>query len=275
MELYLKTKDYAHTKEEFQLHYDNERDMLITHPQPSNIEAYYQSDAYISHTDANKSLADKLYQYVKKYSLKKKGLQVEAFAQAGKRVLDIGAGTGDFLKHMQLKGWQVHGVEPNHLARKAASIKGLHLESNLDKLAEKKFNSITLWHVLEHLPDLEQQIRKLETLLENEGTLFVAVPNYKSFDATYYGKFWAGFDVPRHLWHFSRASIQKVFAKSGMKIVDIQPMIFDAYYISLLSEKYKSNRTNFVKAFMIGMRSNLKARKTKEYSSLLYIIKRA
>lgn len=275
MELYLRTKDYAHTKEEFQLHYDNERDMLITHPQPSNIEAYYQSATYISHTDSNKSFVDKLYQYVKRYSLKKKRQQIEAYAQGGKRVLDIGAGTGDFLKYMQLKGWQVQGVEPNQLAREAALKKGLHLASSLDNVEDNKFNSISLWHVLEHLPDLEEQILKIEALLENEGTLFVAVPNYKSFDASYYGKFWAGFDVPRHLWHFSRASILKIFAKHGMKIVDIQPMVFDAYYISLLSEKYKSNRTNFLKAFLIGMRSNLKARKTKEYSSLLYIIKRA
>jgi predicted SAM-dependent methyltransferase len=130
-----------------------------------------------------------------------------------------------------------------------------------------------LWHVLEHLPKLEEHILMFKKLLKPNGVLIIAVPNYKSYDAEYYNNFWAAYDVPRHLWHFSKTAIQRLFLKEEMKVVKIHPMKFDAYYVSLLSEKYKSGRMNIFNAFRVGFFSNLKAKQSGEYSSLIYVIK--
>ncbi|MBC8766891.1 class I SAM-dependent methyltransferase [Arenibacter sp. BSSL-BM3] len=274
MNQYLETKDYTLTGESFQLLHDPVLDMLVTKPQPEDLGKYYDSEDYISHTDSKKSLVDKIYQTVKGYNLKSKLSLIESYSSKEKTLLDVGAGTGDFLAVARRHGWEIFGVEPSVLAKRKASKKDIELFENLDALPQKKFDVITLWHVLEHLPNLDEQISKLVGLLSDSGTLIVAVPNFKSYDAGYYKQFWAAFDVPRHLWHFSRNSVHRIFEKHGMKVVKVKPMIFDAFYVSLLSEKYKTGRQNFVKALWSGFKSNLFAFRSKEYSSLIYIIQR-
>jgi len=275
MKTYLKTKDFAYSGEEFQLLVDPKLEMLVTYPKPKDSGKYYDSASYISHTDANASFVEKLYQQVKKYNLRWKVRQVKKYAAKGKSLLDVGAGTGDFLRSAVAHGWNTNGVEPNLNARKGAERKGVELQESMAMLNGKKFDAVTLWHVLEHMPDLESSFKELSGLLEEGGKLFIAVPNYKSFDAQHYGKYWAAFDVPRHLWHFSRSSMQGLCQTNNLKVLKIKPMIFDAFYISLLSEKYKHGKSGFLKAFAIGLRSNLSAWRTKEYSSLVYVIKRA
>ncbi|MBO0591270.1 class I SAM-dependent methyltransferase [Cellulophaga sp. E16_2] len=274
MKFYLKTKDYSVSQETFELFLDQELDMLITKPEPQVLDSYYDSVVYISHTDANVSLMDKIYQSVKKINLKNK-LKVVAKHAGGKRLLDVGAGTGDFLVVAKENGWSGVGVEPNKKARDKAYEKGLVLKTALEDFSDEKFDVITLWHVLEHVPNLTDQVSRLSKLLSDKGILIVAVPNYKSFDAKYYKEYWAAFDVPRHLWHFSKSSITKLFSKENLKVSKVYPMIFDAFYVSLLSEKYKTGKQNFVAAFFVGLRSNIKAWRTKEYSSLIYVIKKA
>lgn len=274
MKLYLKTKDFSVSKEAFELHYDEALDMLITQPRPENLDKYYESEVYISHTDSKKSLVDKVYHLVKRYSLKKKLRLIESFENSERTVLDIGAGTADFLIVAKNAGWKTTGIEPNELAKQNASEKGIALLASLKDIEGQKFDVITLWHVLEHLPDLENDIERISQLLNENGTLVVAVPNFKSFDAGYYGKFWAAFDVPRHLWHFSKTAIEKLFQKHQMKLMEIKPMLFDSFYVSLLSEKYKTGKQNILKAFFIGLKSNFKAKSTKEYSSHIYIFKK-
>ncbi|PCJ97729.1 MAG: methyltransferase [Flavobacteriaceae bacterium] len=276
MKSFLKTKDHSVSGEEFQLMHNLDLDMLITTPEPKNLETYYQSDDYISHTDSQKTFVDKIYQSVKKYSLRKKLNLISKGVNSNKSLLDIGAGTGDFLSLAKNNGWTINGVEPNEKARAKASEKGVTIISDMESLPpSKKYSVITLWHVLEHLPDLEKQIKKISSLLEDEGTLIVAVPNFKSFDANHYKNFWAAFDVPRHLWHFSRGSIELLFEKENMKVAEIKPMLFDSFYVSLLSEKYKTGNQNFAKAFCVGLWSNMKAWRTKEYSSLIYVLTKA
>lgn len=151
----------------------------------------------------------------------------------------------------------------------------MELLPSLEALPEARYKVITLWHVLEHLPDLDRQIAKLKSLLKDDGVLVVAVPNFKSFDAQHYKRFWAAYDVPRHLWHFSATAVEKVFAKQGMRLVKRKPMWFDSFYVSLLSEKYRSGKPNFIKAFYVGLRSNLMGLLTREFSSAIYIIKKS
>ena len=274
MKFYLKTKDHSVSKENFELHIDEDLDMLVTRPQPENLNPYYDSAGYISHTDASESFVDKIYQGVKKINLKNK-LKIVQKHSSGKNLLDVGAGTGDFLVVAKENGWSVNGVEPNSKANAKASEKGLELKTTLEDFANQKFDVITLWHVLEHMPNLTDQVTRLSNLLTQDGTLIIAVPNFKSFDALHYKSFWAAFDVPRHLWHFSKKAISKLFQRENMQLVKTYPMVFDAFYVSLLSEKYKTGKQNFISAFRIGLRSNLKAWRTKEYSSLTYVLKKA
>lgn len=273
---FLSCKDYTVSKDSFTILRDNKNDFLITSPRPKDEDLgnFYESSAYISHTDAKKSLFDKIYQLVRNYTLNKKIKLINSFGSEAKTILDIGAGTGDFLEYCKKDGWQVSGVEPSAKAREIAEQKideKLYTENT--EFSKQQFDVITMWHVLEHVPNLNETIAQLKQALKPNGTLIVAVPNHKSFDAKYYGTFWAAYDVPRHLWHFSQIAIKNLFAKENMKVVKTLPMKFDAYYVSLLSEKYKTGKMNPVKAFFTGFKSNLKAKSTKEYSSLIYIIK--
>ena len=267
----MKVIDHSVSGEEFVLEYDAHYKLYRTTPIPENLGKYYQSEAYISHTDGRKGFFEKLYQWVKHYTLRKKMNLVEQYVSQGK-LLDIGAGTGDFVRTAKKKGWYATGVEPEAKARDRAGEKGIFLYENQHKITEK-YNVITLWHVLEHIPQLEEQILFLKNHLENEGVLIIAVPNYRSKDAQHYGSYWAAYDVPRHLWHFSQESIRLLFEEKGFELIGIKPMFFDAFYVSLLSEKYKSGKMNFLKGFYHGLRSNLSARRTGEYSSLIYILK--
>jgi len=301
LEPYLKCIDYTVSEKEFSILIDKSSELLVTSPRPKNesLGAYYKSENYISHTDSQQSFFDKIYQFVKRYSIAKKVKLVDSFFDSNsdeKTVLDIGCGTGDFLLACQESDYNIFGVEPNEKAKslaenklnnlsvRASRLRSRHAPSKTNSSAKNIFSSIeeldsnqqfdciTLWHVLEHVPNLTEYITSLKKLLKPKGILIIAVPNHKSFDAKYYANFWAAFDLPRHLWHFSKKSISLLFEKENMKVTKTIPMKFDSYYVSLLSEKYKTGKSNPLKAFFIGLKSNVKAKRTKEYSSLIYII---
>ena len=272
---YQTVKDNSVSKEVFELLHDEDLDMLITSPQPKGTELskYYESDDYISHTDSKRSIFEKAYHFIKNIALKNKLSLVNSLQKKGK-LLDIGAGTGDFLLTAKNDGWNVIGVEPSEKARLIAAKKGIELKPVAD-FNDHSFDIITMWHVLEHVPDLQNQIKELKRLLKPNGAIIIAVPNFKSYDAKYYGEFWAAYDTPRHLWHFSKTAIKKLFQNENIELVKILPMKFDSFYVSLLSEKYKTGKMNFIKAFFIGLKSNWKAKKKFEYSSHIYVLKNA
>ena len=274
MKTYLETKDYFYSQENFTLLYNADMEMLQTSPLPSNPENYYQSESYISHSDQTSSLFDIAYGLVKRFTLQRKVALLNRLLPNHGTLLDIGAGTGDFLITAKLHEWQVTGVEPNPLARKNALNKGIILNETLQQLPKNKYDIITLWHVLEHLPNLNKQITDITKLLKNNGFLIVAVPNYKSYDAHYYKEHWAAYDVPRHLWHFSKTSILKLFHPFGLELIKTKPMWFDSFYVSLLSEKYKTGKTRYITALLRGFMSNFKGLSSKEYSSHIYILKK-
>ena len=268
--------DHSVSGEKFDLLYDDEYDMLITTPQPDpeKLQKYYETEEYISHTDSKKNAFEKIYQLIKKYSLNKKIKLVNKHTSKKGSMLDIGAGTGDFLLAAKKNGWITEGIEPNENARNLAKGKKIQLVDDINNLNGKKYDVITMWHVLEHIPNLIEHIKTLQNLLIDEGVLIIAVPNYKSYDANYYKEFWAAYDVPRHLWHFSKKSIENLFLKERLKVIKTKALKFDSYYVSLLSEKYKTGQMNPIKAFYIGLKSNLKAKSTGNYSSIIYIIKK-
>ncbi len=270
---FLNCIDHTVSNESYEVMINNNYDMLITSPVPSNLHDYYLSDNYISHTDSKKSLFDKIYQIVKNHTLKNKLKLINSFNPTEKKVLDIGAGTGDFLNICKNNNWNITGIEPSLKAREIAFKKNILLKEDIKEISSNRFDVITLWHVLEHIPNLIEYINQIKKLLKPNGKLIIAVPNYKSYDAKFYKEFWAAYDVPRHLWHFSQSSIRKLFFEVDMKIEKILPMKFDSFYVSLLSEKYKSNKSKPISAFYRGLKSNIKAKRNNEYSSLIYILK--
>lgn len=272
---YLIVKDHSVSQETFSLLYNKEYDLLKTHPTPTldNLSKYYESEDYISHTDSKRSFFEKLYHFIKVRAIKNKVALLFSENKTNGNLLDIGAGTGDFLLEAKKQGWAITGFEPNEAAKKLAIDKGVSFADDIFSLPNSSFDVITMWHVLEHVPNLEEYIANLKRLLKPNGTIIIAVPNYKSFDANYYGRFWAAYDVPRHLWHFSKASIKRLFSDYDLKLFHVKPMWFDSFYVSMLSEKHKTGKISLIKGGIIGLRSNMFGVFKKEFSSHIYIIK--
>ena len=272
---FITVKDFSVSGESFSLLLNEEYQILKTHPQPTldKLGSYYEFEDYISHTDGKRTLFEKMYHFIKRKAIRDKVSLINSHQPLKGRILDIGAGTGDFLLECKNQNWEILGIEPNDKAKGIAVGKGIKFGDTIEKLESNSFDVITMWHVLEHVPDVEHQVAELKRLLKPSGTIIIAVPNFKSYDANHYKEFWAAYDVPRHLWHFSKTAIEKLFDKQNMNLEDIKPMWFDSFYVSLLSEKYKTGKMNFISGFFIGLISNVSGFFKKEFSSHIYVLK--
>ncbi len=247
-------------------------------PDAGSIGRYYQSDNYISHSNTNKGLVNRLYHLVRRQTLSDKYRLIASAARTRQgKLLDIGAGTGAFVGYMQERGWEVTGLEPDETARRVALTdhKAALLDmDSLFNLPSDSFDAITLWHVLEHVHDLHPYLERLKTLVRRSGRIFVAVPNYTCYDAAVYKAFWAAYDVPRHLYHFSPDAMETLLEQHGLQLQYSQPMWYDSIYISMLSDKYRGGgHGNNVRAVLTGLMSNIKAFIDKsKCSSLTYVI---
>jgi SAM-dependent methyltransferase len=232
-------------------------------PAADKIGNYYQSDAYISHTDSHDGMFNKIYQLIRNFTLVSKRKLVEEYSGIRKgKMLDYGCGTGAFLREMKTSGWDTLGMEPDPTARqRAKELTGSQIEdpSALTNTVEHSLDAITLWHVLEHVHDLDVVLTRFYKILNDNGVLLIAVPNHTSHDAQHYGVHWAAYDVPRHLYHFSPESISQLLLKHGFKRVGLKPMWFDAFYVSMLSEQYRNGKMRLVPAVLTGLISNIKA----------------
>lgn len=271
---YLTCKDYLVSKKEFTLDTCSSCGFIFTNPIPdiTMLGEYYKSDQYISHSDTKKGLISRLYHWARKISVKKKWSLIEDYVARG-TILDFGCGTGYFLSHANTKKWLCVGVEPDAGARAIAMDKVKQVYNSLPNECPV-FNVITLWHVLEHIPNLKEQLSHLIQNLESNGIIIIAVPNPKSFDAGFYGKDWAAYDVPRHLYHFKQTQMLDLLQSFGLKHLKTIGMPADSFYVSLLTEQRRNTIWALPKAFCIGLFSNLRARFTSEYSSLIYIFKK-
>ena len=272
---FITVKDFSVSGESFSLLLNEEYQILKTHPQPTldKLGSYYEFEDYISHTDGKRTLFEKMYHFIKRKAIRDKVKLINSYQPVKGRILDIGAGTGDFLLECKNQNWDILGIEPNDKAKGIALGKGIKFGDTIEKLESNSFDVITMWHVLEHVPDVEYQVAELKRLLKPSGTIIIAVPNFKSYDANHYKEFWAAYDVPRHLWHFSKTAIEKLFDKQNMNLEDVKPMWFDSFYVSLLSEKYKSGKMNFISGFFIGLISNVSGCFKNEFSSHIYVLK--
>ncbi|MCX6287861.1 MAG: class I SAM-dependent methyltransferase [Bacteroidetes bacterium] len=269
--------DYFLSNEEFIIVECNECGLNFTNPRPGIADSvrFYDSADYISHDTSKKGLLTLVYTYARNFMLRKKLSIVEGYSK-GKNILDIGCGTGEFLNFCKKKGLETYGVELNRKPRETAAKNfGLDIrEKIVDFPAEKHmFDCITLWHVLEHIHELAPTIESIKNHLKPDGALIIALPNCSSWDALHYKKFWAAYDLPRHLYHFNKKSFTKFLGIHQFKIIKILPQVLDSYYISLLSEKYKSGKNNLIKAILNGAISNFKAGNSETgYSSQIYIL---
>ncbi|MEQ9261979.1 MAG: class I SAM-dependent methyltransferase [Owenweeksia sp.] len=266
-------------KEFFTIQECQECRLWITNPRPENKELakYYESEDYVSHTDKKETLVDRVYHMVRNFAVKGKIRLINNHTITKGSLLDYGAGTGFFLRAAKKDGWEVTGVEPSLEARKNAK-----QNHSLDLVDPEKYDwgkgnhidTITLWHVLEHLPGLNDHIQNFHHALKPGGKLIIAVPNHESYDALKYKDSWAALDVPLHLYHFKKRNMEDIAKRFGFSIRAIKNMPFDSFYVSMLSEKVAKGKVNYLRAMWTGLVSNLKAISHKNASSLIYILEK-
>ena len=269
-------KDYTVSQENFNIVSCKTCNFKFTNPRPSDSEIgkYYKSEDYVSHSDTKKGLINRLYHAVRARTLKQKLELINSYVSRG-TILDYGCGTGMFLKTCADAGWKSFGFEPDPDAKKLAEEKGLSVATSKEALAGNKYDVISLWHVLEHVTDLDQTLQFFSKHIAERGRLIIAVPNYVSADAKHYKEFWAVYDVPRHIYHFEINTMKILLGNFGFSLEETRPMKFDSYYVSMLSEKYKTGSMNYLTAFINGLKSNAAAKEPSQYSSVIYIFKKA
>lgn len=277
-QIHLWLKDEFLSKEEFQIYECHDCGLLFTEPRPAKekIGEYYKSEEYYSHQENKKGLIPKIYESVKAINLKHKYKIAAAGKETGS-LLDIGCGVGDFLHTAEQHGWKCTGVEPSEEAKTIARkrIKAEILSSqDLEQFPNASFDVITMWHVLEHVDDIRWQIAQLQRLIKKDGRIIIAVPNYKSYDAVYYKEKWAAYDVPRHFNHFNKGTLTKIFKTNGLELKQTDKLPWDAYYISYMSEQYEHHSLPLIKGLYRGCISNCRARKSGEWSSLIYVFEK-
>lgn len=278
--LKFKAKDYTVSNEMFHIVTCDSCRLIYTNPRPAAHEAgpYYHASAYISHSDTNEGIVNKLYHAVRKFTLQSKTNWIESEKKGTKELLDVGCGNGHFLAAAMEKGWNINGVElDSETAARAANLTGLTIAPSLKEIdPAKEFQVITLWHVLEHVYELDEYFQFFKSRLAKDGKLLFALPNPASFDATYFKQYWAAYDVPRHIYHFTPATIAALAEKYGFRLKSSRGLIFDSFYISLLSNEYKTGNKRLLHSFCIGLLSNLRAMLGKpNYSSNLYCFEHA
>jgi len=276
----INTKDYLVTGESFKIALDQQTGVLKTMPAPNpeSLKKYYQTQQYISYTSNPKTTLEKAYVFVRKIRIAKKIKTIKKLLNKGGSLLDFGCGTGDFLLKAMEAGLVVAGIEPDKKARESAAVKTrsrIYRSKEHAGADSNKYDVITLWHSLEHVLDLEPTIVFLKNKLKPGGKILVAVPNHKSYDAKHYKEKWAAYDTPRHIWHFDQTSIEKIFNVYGFELIKKKRSFWDAFYVSILSEKYKKSAVPYIKGATIGKLSNFLSFFSGESSAITYVFSRA
>ncbi len=266
-------RDYASTDDPFSILCCNNCSLLYTYPIPENLDRYYDSNNYISHSEDRQGIINKLYYYFRNINLNYK-YKLTKKHSTGNNWADYGAGAGSFCAYATKKGIHITAYEPNAYARESSIKKGVETYDSVDFLTTTtSYNCITLWHVLEHIVNPTESLNQFHKRLKQNGVLILALPNHNSFDCQYYNKYWAAWDVPRHLWHFNETALNTLAKNTGFEILTTYPLYFDSFYVSALSEKYKKGF--LLIGFIIGFISNVYAfLNRKPYSSMIYILKK-
>lgn len=272
-------KDHLVSGKEFLIRKCNACGMgrTVDPPSENDAGAYYVSDEYISHTDRKQSISDYLYHLARSFMLgRKQRLVTSATGKSAGVLIDIGSGTGYFPAFMKKKGWQTTGVEISESAmRYSADRFGLNAVSPAEvrDLPSATADCITLWHVLEHLYRPDEWISEVSRMLKDDGKCILALPNFSSADAEWFGNSWAALDVPRHLWHFTPGSVQLFAERNGFSCERVLPLPLDLFYISILSYRNRGISPALIRGMITGVflavRSGFRKEKS---SSLVYVL---
>jgi 2-polyprenyl-3-methyl-5-hydroxy-6-metoxy-1,4-benzoquinol methylase len=276
---WMNAKDYTVSEEQFGICHCNHCNLRFTNPVPSQEEMgpYYKSEEYVSHTNTSKGIIHGLYQRVRKITLKRKrSLVLRVTGKSVGSLLDIGSGVGAFLAAMKVAGWDSLGLEPDETAR-AVARSDFRVDSRpiheLFGLPEGAYDAVTMWHVLEHVHELDRYMEQLRALVKEGGKILIAVPNHESWDARYYQQEWAAYDVPRHLYHFCPKSMEELLKRHSLRLIGTKRMPFDSFYVSMLTER--NCRGSLLLGVWNGWRSWWVALfHKKRCSSLIYIIEK-
>lgn len=276
---FIACKDHVSSGETFNLSKCKNCDFVFTNPRPKFEECgkYYESSNYVSHQDEDKSLILYLYRLIRNRNLRWKHRLIRSYQPSFGNLLDYGCGLGSFLNFCKQKGWNTVGMDVSENARSTVKSRyniDVFPNEELKAQKEQSFDVITLWHVLEHIYDLDETITQFKRVMKDDGTLFIAVPNRKSYDAKRYKEHWDAYDVPRHIYHFSPEDISCLMDRLGLKVVGNKGMFFDAFYVSMRSEMHRGKNFKIIRGFWKGLISNFKAMGNQNYSSVLYIIKK-
>ena len=261
---HLKVKDYIKSGDLFQLYKDNNSGIVWTSLDKNhNHEYYYLSEKYIPHKE-KKGFFGFLYLFVQKIMFRYKLKNLKNHINKNKTVLDYGSGDGRFAEYLNQLHIKTMTYDP--LIKKLDEP-----EPHSYQTTENQVDTLMMWHVLEHIPDLESSIKAIYNSIKNKGSLVIAVPNIDSFDSKHYKECWAGFDVPRHLYHFNHESLINFIEKQGFIYNYRKPLIFDSFYVSILSEKNRNNPFGIFIGLTIGLISNFFALFSTNYSSSFYV----
>tara|TARA_B100000963_G_scaffold110440_1_gene96134 strand:- start:41661 stop:42494 length:834 start_codon:yes stop_codon:yes gene_type:complete len=271
----LSTIDFIVTGQKFDvvLNLDTEIAKTVPYPKEEKMLNYYRSTKYHSHNKPSKPLISFLYNCVQRLMFKNKLDLIKKYVTVGSRLLDFGSGLGGFPVYAN-KTYETYAVEPIIYKSNFATKKGIEVKKSIDNYNLKNFDAITFWHSLEHVYNPNNLLETLKKNLKKNTYIFIAVPNLMSYDANKYKYYWAGYDVPRHLNHFSRTGIKKFLENFNFKLIETNPLIFDAFYVSYISETYKKSKFPILNGFYSGLISNIRAIKTKEFSSNIFVFKK-
>ena len=274
MKKQLKIKDHLVSKEDF-LVLEHLPGVLKTQPHITDKELakYYESAQYISHSSGT-GLFDGVYAFFSRLMLSKKFNLIKKHLDKDSVVLDFGCGKGAFVSFLSNKGYDSIGIENNKNAIKQCVENNIKTKPSIKEIATG-FKAICFWHSFEHLSNYKQILSSISELIDDHGTVLIALPNYESFDAKYYGSFWAAYDVPRHRFHFSSAGLINTMSDAGFTFIKKHPLLLDAFYVSMLSEKYKNNKLYFLFGFVVGLISNCLGLLSSNFSSSTYIFKKS
>ncbi|WP_128545374.1 class I SAM-dependent methyltransferase [Larkinella soli] len=273
---WLTCKDFLVSEQEFTIQACQKCGFKVTSPRPApqEIGQYYQSEQYISHSDTREGLVSRLYHSVRNITVRQKVSLIGKLVPTPGRLLDIGCGSGYFLQEAAREGWSIHGVEPDQSARRQAEERTkMPIVPSIDQLELiQPVDVITMWHVLEHVHSLSETLEWMRAHTVQKGYAVIAVPNHLSWDAEQYRQYWAAYDVPRHLYHFTPAHMESLLQRYGYRPAGRRPMWFDAFYVNLLSTKNRDGKPAYLESFWNGFRSNWAAQRNGgNYSSLIYI----
>ena len=270
-----KAKDHLVSGEYFDIIWNESRTIAKTNIENiKDISLYYNSSNYDSFKNTAKGTLDIIYFLIQKIMFRYKLFLIRIYLK-GNRILDYGAGSGKFAAYLSKKNFNTSVVEPYNKEIKNQSLLNINVFEKITDIPKSDYyDGITLWHVLEHLPNPEHLLSKIHNLLEKNGVLMIAVPNINSLDAKYYNSYWAALDVPRHIWHYTIKGIISLVESKGFKLEKKYPLFFDAFYISYMSEKYKNSHLALFRGFLFAIRSNFSALFNEEFSSMIFVFKK-